>query len=95
MTVGLGRTETPYTKQLTFSVYECSACMYVYSQCMCLMLQRMTGNGSPETGVTDGYKPQCECWEPDPESSARATGFLNYSLASFLYYSRSQLSSPL
>lgn len=81
MTVGLGRTEMPYTKQLRFSVYECNACMYVYSQCVCLMLQRMTGIGSPETGVTDDYNPQCGCWETNPESSARATSFLNYSLA--------------
>lgn len=21
------------------------------------------GNGSPRTGFTDGYKPQCRCWE--------------------------------
>lgn len=55
--------------------------MYIYSQCVCLMLQRMTGTGSSETGVTDGYKPQCWCWEPNPESSARVTSFLNYFLA--------------
>ena len=60
--------------------------MSILPACMCMhhvhawCLQR-PGQGvrSPGTGVMEGCKKQCGCWELNPDllSSARATGALN------------------
>lgn len=54
--------------------------MCVCVPCACLVSsEARQGAGPPGAGVMDGCKPQCGCWELNPDllSSARATGALN------------------